>query len=218
MVHRVFRLSVSGTGYSADAPTKWTAAVYKPFPILQDNFSKIILRLVGHAILGSDWLRNVRFKASRSLQDAFGLKKRLYLRTLPSKASYAILERCRFLLTYPPNAVEYSNFSTRKGKVMSLRIALDYDDTWTADKELWAYFVTECVEKGHTVYCVTARWDTEENRREIRDDFARFKLDWAIRGPYFSNLNSKKERMDKLGIEIDIWIDDNPDAIINGIN
>lgn len=35
----------------------------------------------------------------------------------------------------------------------SLVFGLDFDDTFTADPELWALFIREAQAKGHRVYC-----------------------------------------------------------------
>jgi hypothetical protein len=92
--------------------------------------------------------------------------------------------------------------------------ALDFDDTFTADPELWAVFVTLGISRRHTFYCVTARRDTEENTDLINDLFE----DHGIQMPIiFSNLGSKLEEVERRGIKIDIWIDDAPYAIVHGL-
>ena len=40
-------------------------------------------------------------------------------------------------------------------------IALDYDETYTADPVLWDRFIGDANDHGHTVWIVTARRDTE---------------------------------------------------------
>lgn len=100
---------------------------------------------------------------------------------------------------------------------MGLLIALDYDDTWTADRKLWADFVAHAHSRGHRVYCVTARRYSDENVAEIMSDFRNWGLDQVICGPVFSNLKSKQDKMTARGVKIDIWIDDNPEVIVKGI-
>lgn len=85
--------------------------------------------------------------------------------------------------------------------------ALDYDGTYTADPELWDSFISACKIRGHRVVVVTARRRTEENLEIVRGP------DAAI---YFTELAAKKWYMDKIGVKVDIWIDDDPSVIING--
>ena len=60
---------------------------------------------------------------------------------------------------------------------------------------------------GHDVVCVTARRDTEENN-EIVDQYM---ADWRIAIlVYFTSLKSKVDYMKDRGIDVDIWIDDDP--------
>jgi hypothetical protein len=42
-----------------------------------------------------------------------------------------------------------------------MQIALDYDGTYTADKELWDAFIELAQKRGHDVVCVTMRHPTE---------------------------------------------------------
>lgn len=42
-----------------------------------------------------------------------------------------------------------------------MRIALDYDGTYTADPKLWDSFIDCAHRRGHTVTCVTMRYPTE---------------------------------------------------------
>ncbi len=89
----------------------------------------------------------------------------------------------------------------------TLTIAIDYDDTYTADPNLWDAFIADCKFKGHRVVCVTCRRRTDENREIVK-----------IEGVpvYFTELASKTWYMDKQGVKVDIWIDDNPVALVHG--
>lgn len=40
---------------------------------------------------------------------------------------------------------------------MSITFGLDYDDTFTADPDLWRQFVSDALRRGHAVVCVTGR-------------------------------------------------------------
>lgn len=88
-------------------------------------------------------------------------------------------------------------------------IAIDYDDTYTADPVMWDAVIHEMFIHGHIVYCVTCRRDTPENRERcsiIPDDVPIF----------FTGLKPKRTFMEKLGIKIDVWIDDMPESVEHG--
>ena len=97
--------------------------------------------------------------------------------------------------------------------LQSKTFALDFDDTFTADPELWAAFVKLGISRGHKFYCVTARRSTLENENTINDAFEGQGIQMPI---IFSNLGSKIEEVDRRGIKIDIWCDDAPYAIVYG--
>lgn len=88
-----------------------------------------------------------------------------------------------------------------------MNISLDYDETFTEDPILWKKFVEMAHSRGHTVFCVSARNNTDENYAEINH---------ATNGKVQIILTSHKQKKDycnKLGINIDVWIDDCPTAI-----
>ena len=84
-----------------------------------------------------------------------------------------------------------------------LIVAMDYDGTYTADPELWQAVIETVKARGHTVYIVTARYRVElggmpdtgcpvvPTGRRAKEPF--------LRGE---------------GIEVDIWIDDDPAHIL----
>ena len=89
-------------------------------------------------------------------------------------------------------------------------IALDYDDTYTADPELWNQFIDDSIERGHKVLICTARRDTEENREDVS-------LPEKYNGvvpKYFTGLRCKKKFLEARGIKVGVWIDDNPRVIL----
>jgi len=97
--------------------------------------------------------------------------------------------------------------------VKSLTFALDFDDTLTADPRLWAIFVTAARASGHRVWLVTARRDTEENH-QIIDEWLEH---WGHNLPVlFTNLGSKLAAVERQGIRIDIWIDDDHTSLVHG--
>lgn len=87
-------------------------------------------------------------------------------------------------------------------------IALDFDDTFTADPDLWASFIESAHRRGHTVICVTARRGKFlEDRQQVIEA-----LPQCV-AAYFAYDTPKRTFMAQQGIEVDIWIDDSPEAI-----
>lgn len=82
-----------------------------------------------------------------------------------------------------------------------MKIAIDFDNTYTLDPEFWDRFIANAKASGHKVWCVTARRNTEENRETV-----------VVPGvlTVFSELGSKIDCMERRGIKIDVWIDDDP--------
>lgn len=87
-----------------------------------------------------------------------------------------------------------------------LTIGLDYDDTYTADPELWNKFIGLAKARGHKVVCVSCRKESEENRTEMNVPCALYLTDMA----------PKKWHMEQNGIDVDVWIDDCPEGVLNG--
>lgn len=88
-----------------------------------------------------------------------------------------------------------------------LTVAIDYDDTFTADVRTWSNVIKLLQCAGHRVVCVTARQGSDGNRCEVTgampDGVAvLFAYGWQKRE--FARAN---------GIEVHIWIDDLPEAI-----
>lgn len=96
----------------------------------------------------------------------------------------------------------------------NLVIAIDFDDTFTADLVLWAAMIKLAQSRGHRVYCVTARRESEEHTELITEAFAEQGVEVPI---VFSNLGSKMWTMEQRGVKVDIWIDDAPFALVNGL-
>ena len=91
-------------------------------------------------------------------------------------------------------------------------IALDYDGTYTLDKEFWNKFIAEAFNNNHDVICVTMRYDNLHESTEINNSIGKYcKV-------VFTGRKAKKEYLNSLDIYPDIWIDDNPQWIyINSI-
>jgi hypothetical protein len=86
-----------------------------------------------------------------------------------------------------------------------LKIGLDYDDTYTADRDLWNHFIFQAKSKGHEVYLVTFRSRT----KDWVEDFATLE---AISVPVICTEGVAKDfYCQHFGPgKIDIWIDDSP--------
>lgn len=88
----------------------------------------------------------------------------------------------------------------------TLNIGLDFDDTVTASPGEWLSLVRQMKGFGWKVYIVTWRYEHEwpEDFNFIRND---------VDGIFCTGRRGKKGFMAKEGIQIDIWIDDNPLAL-----
>lgn len=96
---------------------------------------------------------------------------------------------------------------------MPLTFGIDYDDTFTAAPELISAFVLDAESRGHRVILVTARRETEDSLLDIRECLASFGCRLPI---VFTHLGSKLEAVKKRNIKVDIWMDDNPEALVHG--
>jgi hydroxymethylpyrimidine pyrophosphatase-like HAD family hydrolase len=85
-------------------------------------------------------------------------------------------------------------------------IALDYDDTFTSDTQCWREVIEVLKKHGHEVFIATSRFNTLENRREIKESTGLEAL--------FCAHNAKAETARGQYINPDIWIDDDPWAIV----
>lgn len=82
-----------------------------------------------------------------------------------------------------------------------MKIALDYDGTYTADPWLWETFCRTAIGAGHEVVCVTMRYPTEP-------------IEVFIPVIYTSR-QAKVAFMEGRGEKVDIWIDDSPRWLLN---
>jgi len=81
-----------------------------------------------------------------------------------------------------------------------VRIALDYDGTYTRDPTLWACFIDLVRDVGHEIVCVTMR-DANDPEEAI------------IGVPcevIYTSRKGKLAHMAEIGKPVDIWIDDDP--------
>lgn len=92
-----------------------------------------------------------------------------------------------------------------------MNVGLDYDGTFTSDPTLWIEFVKHCQARSHSVWIVTMRYPSE-------CDGSLGSVDGRLRNlsvpVVCTSRGAKRPFCEKLGIHIDIWIDDNPEAVV----
>lgn len=89
----------------------------------------------------------------------------------------------------------------------SLTIAIDYDGTFTADVKAWTNVIQTLQAAGHKLVCICARYNTDANFNELKRALPENVL------ILLSESVPKQEFAKQNNIEIDIWIDDMPEAI-----
>lgn len=86
-----------------------------------------------------------------------------------------------------------------------MKIAVDYDGTYSADPELFNIFIRCAKNRGHEVFIVTMRHDMEQER-----------VCSIVPCPvFYTGRQAKMEHMRNRGHEFDIWIDDMPHLIFD---
>lgn len=88
-----------------------------------------------------------------------------------------------------------------------MKIALDYDGTYTADKTLWGNFVSDAKKKKHDIRFVTYRDPLAENDL-IKS--AASKLGIKI---VYTSGTAKRKHCEGINWEPHIWIDDKPESV-----
>lgn len=99
-------------------------------------------------------------------------------------------------------------------QVIPTTFALDYDGTITNDPETFKSIVATLRSAGHEVYIVTMRHESEVN--QIEDGQPSIVDQWStlVNGIIATGRHGKKQFTDKLGIKIDVWIDDSPRSVL----
>ena len=84
-----------------------------------------------------------------------------------------------------------------------MRIAIDYDGTYTRDPSMWDLFIALAKSAGHEVVCVTQRFadDPEECVPEM---------------PCTVIYTNRQPKAFSVDPPIDIWIDDHPQWVYGG--
>lgn len=91
-------------------------------------------------------------------------------------------------------------------KKNTMTIGLDFDGTVTEDPELWLAFIRTSLQQGHYVYIVTMRFESE-----ICDLLKAF---GAVTTVIFTGRKAKDAFCKSMGINVNVWIDDHPAAVI----
>ena len=91
-----------------------------------------------------------------------------------------------------------------------LCIALDYHNTYSADPKFWDTFIYMCWMRKFEVYCITHHTGEKQNEKLMDSIGKILDSDHII----FTMGKAKMDYVKSLGIEIDIWIDNNPIHII----
>ena len=87
-----------------------------------------------------------------------------------------------------------------------LCIALYYHNTYSADPKFWDTFIYMCWMRKFEVYCITHHTGEKQNEKLMDSIGKILDSDHII----FTMGKAKMDYVKSLGIEIDIWIDNNP--------
>ena len=88
-----------------------------------------------------------------------------------------------------------------------MKIALDFDETYTEDPILWTAFIDNCRERKHTVTFVTYR-PSNGNNQDIELEAQCLGIDIV-----YTSGKQKQHCFDA-----DVWIDDSPETIVKYTN
>lgn len=91
-----------------------------------------------------------------------------------------------------------------------MKIGLDHDGCLTEDIEAFLKIIQVFHDAGHEVYLVTMRYPSEiDGSNEPIDP----RVKAAVKGIVCTCRQAKKPFCLKMGLKVDVWIDDNPEAI-----
>ena len=89
-----------------------------------------------------------------------------------------------------------------------MNFGLDWDGTVNQAYALWAIWTREAIRAGHRVYVVTMRYPSE-----VDDYMRRWCFNNGVHSIVTTARGPKRPAMERLGLRIDVWIDDNPRAV-----
>jgi HK97 family phage prohead protease len=118
---------------------------------------------------------------------------------------------------YPSSSVGLRSvraFAAARGVALAaektLTVSIDYDDTFSAAPGMWRSWILDAATRGHRILCISRREDTDANRGELLVAFQGLPVDKVILcGPK----TQKRAAAQAAGLEVDVWIDDRPEAI-----
>lgn len=84
-------------------------------------------------------------------------------------------------------------------------VAIDYDDTYTINPEMWNWIIGVFTLNKFDVVIVTYRESTQHEDMELQIP--------NVKDYVFTGGKAKKKYCEDCGITVDIWIDDYPEAI-----
>ena len=87
-----------------------------------------------------------------------------------------------------------------------LCIALDYHNTYSADPKFWDTFIYMCWMRKFEVYCITHHTGEKQNEKLMDSIGKILDSDHII----FTMGKAKEDYCKSIGLDIDIWIDNNP--------
>lgn len=87
-----------------------------------------------------------------------------------------------------------------------MKIALDFDDTYTRDPPFWDQFIENAEARGHDIRIVTFR---KSLMRDPALDFLATKIPVI-----YTEYIKKRMFCDSFGFSPDVWIDDSPEFIV----
>jgi len=103
-------------------------------------------------------------------------------------------------------AAHAHGFKEEGKKSGAMTFALDFNGTYTKDPKFWNVFIELARLRKDEVYCVTHSTDADENKELLASIGQVIGENKCI----FADGHSKMEAVAALGINIDIWIDNNP--------
>lgn len=188
---------------------------YRHMPLLTSTGKDLVMMVEDRTITGASfaftvaeggetWTEDERGNITRIVHKAGGLFD-ISAVTQPAYPSSSIAPRSLDLWRAARRMADAG--SQERG----LTISLDYDRTFTAAPGLWRSFVVDAVARGNRVVCISRRDDTEENRSELRLAFGDLELAGVL---LCGTETQKRAAAAAAGIQVDVWIDDYPEGIV----
>lgn len=107
--------------------------------------------------------------------------------------------------------VEMCSLCSGAGKIYDrgtkMKLALDFDNTFTRDPELWKEFIGLCNKRGHEIMIVTMRAGRGDAKAQVEAAIG------DLCPVIYCHHTFKRKVTSQKGVNIDIWIDDLPEGI-----